>query len=201
MAVTKGNGSATSWRDRPDARKFTPVFLRPGTSWRPNSNPNVRMSMASEFPGEKSRVRSVASGCPASKGNSSSAGLLVNFNHKKGLGPCKHKIAQAEWKCLAGRILRLLTLEVVDTIKWMVINWVGWQIVSSSGSVREFVDMCNKFFVLTLIEVIQIQLNEYRFAAAPVSDFYVSVLGSRCYRVKLWFLLGKLITISLFSAP
>ena len=66
------NGSATSWRDRPDARKFTPVFLRPGTSWRPNSNPNtlpnpnVRMSMASEFPGEKSRVRSVASGCPVS---------------------------------------------------------------------------------------------------------------------------------------
>ena len=48
--------------------------------------------------------------------------------------------------------------------------------------------MCNKFFVvLTLIEVIQIQLNEYRFAAAPVSDFYVSVLESRCYRVKLCF--------------
>ena len=61
--------------------------------------------------------------------------------------------------------------------------------------------MCNKFFVvLTLIEVIQIQLNEYRFAAAPVSDFYVSVLESRCYRVKLCFELGKLITISLFSA-
>ena len=34
--------------------------------------------------------------------------------------------------------------------------------------------MCNNFFVvLTLIEVIQIQLNKYRFAAAPVSDFYV----------------------------
>ena len=52
--------SATSWRDGPDVRKFTPVFLRPGTSWRPNSNPNtppnpnVRMSMASEFLGEKS---------------------------------------------------------------------------------------------------------------------------------------------------
>ena len=34
--------------------------------------------------------------------------------------------------------------------------------------------MCNKFFVvLTLIEVIQIQLNEYRFAASPVSDLYL----------------------------
>ena len=156
-----------SWgQGHPDALTLT---LMSGCPWRQNS-----------------RVKSLASGCPASKGNSSSAGLLVNFNHKKGLGPCKHKIAQAEWKCLAGRIRRLLAL--IYTIKWKVINWVGWQIVSSSQSVREFVDMCNKFFgVLTLIEVIQIQLNEYRFAAAPVSDFYVSVLESRCYRVKLCF--------------
>ena len=57
----------------------------------------LSLTLMSECPWrQNSRVKSLASECPASKGNSSSAGLLVNFNHKKGLGPDKHKIALAE---------------------------------------------------------------------------------------------------------
>ena len=76
--------------------------------------------MASEFPGEKSRVRSVASGCPASKGNSSSAGLLVNFNHKKVLGHVSiklHRLSESAWRAGSGGWRPL-----IYTIKWMVIN-------------------------------------------------------------------------------
>ena len=66
--------------EHPDALTLTlALTLMSGSPWRQNS-----------------RVKSLAPGCPASKGNSSSAGLLVNFNHKKGLGLDKHKIAQAE---------------------------------------------------------------------------------------------------------
>ena len=54
MAVTKGNGSADILtRTDLNARKFTPVFLRPGHPDALTLTPNVRMSMGSEFPGGK----------------------------------------------------------------------------------------------------------------------------------------------------
>ena len=56
------------------------------------------------------------------------------------------------------------------------------------AGVKEISLICaTNFLFLTLIEVIQMHLNEYRFGATPVSDFHVSALESRCDRVKLCF--------------